>query len=314
MQPPLVVVSGPTAAGKSALALELAVALDAEIVSADSRQVYRGLDIGTAKPGALERARVPHHLIDVVDPDVGFDAARFVELARAAIAACRERRRLPLVVGGSGLYLRALCGGLAPIAGRDPALRRQLEAETRVHGSAAMHRRLAAVDPETARRVPPGDRVRIVRALEVHAATGEPLSAQQRAHGFSDRPYRVLWLVVDREPAALRQRIAERGRGMFASGLVEEAVALRRRWGAIPLLDTIGYREALRLADGELDLPAAIAATAARTRQYAKRQRTWLRREPVDRWSIDPTADELRPLIAAFVASANAVVPLPPAP
>jgi len=310
-QPPLVVIAGPTAAGKSALALELASALTAEIVSADSRQVYRGLDIGTAKPDAAERARCPHHLIDVADPDAGFDVARFVELARAAIAGCRARDRLPLVVGGTGLYLRALCGGLVSVAGRDPQLRQQLEDEIAAHGLVALHRRLAAIDPLTAQRVPPTDRVRIVRALEVHALTGRPLSEQQQAHGFADRPYRVLWLVVDRPPAALRQRIGERCQRMFDRGLVDEACALRRRWGAIPLLDTIGYREALQLADGALDRASAIARATTRTCQYAKRQRTWLRREPVDHWLIDPSAAALQALVAPFVAAA---VPLPPAP
>lgn len=312
-QPSLVVIAGPTAAGKSALALELASALAAEIVSADSRQVYRGLDIGTAKPDAAERASCPHHLLDVADPNAGFDVARFVELARVAITGCHARGRQPLVVGGTGLYLRALCGGLAPVAGRDPQLRQQLESEIAAHGLAALHRRLAAIDPLTAQRVPPADRVRIVRALEVHALTGRPLSEQQLAHGFADRPYRVLWLVVDRPPAVLRQRIAARCERMFECGLVDEARALRQRWGAIPLLDTIGYREALQLADGTLDRARAIAGATTRTCQYAKRQRTWLRREPVDHWSIDPTAAELRSLVEPFLA-ADAAVPLPSAP
>jgi len=313
MQPSLVVISGPTAAGKSALALDLASSIGGEIVSADSRQVYRGLDIGTAKSSAAERAQRPHHLLDVVDPDTSFDVARFVELARTAIAGCHARGQLPLVVGGTGLYLRALCGGLAPAAGRDPRLRQLLEAELRERGSAVLHQRLAAIDAETARRVAPTDRVRIVRALEVHALTGRPLSEQQRAHGFADRPYRVLWLVVDRPPAVLRQRIAERCQAMFDHGLVDEACALRQRWGAIPLLDTIGYREALQFVDGGLDRVSAIARATTRTCQYAKRQRTWLRREPVDRWLVDPRTAELRALVEAF-ALADAAVPLPPAP
>ncbi len=286
--PPLLVIAGPTAAGKTGLAVELCQALDGEIVSADSRQVYRGLDIGTAKASAEEQAAAPHHLIDVAEPDEIFDAARFVELARGAIAAIRGRGRVPLVVGGTGFYLRALCGGLTPVAGRDDALRAEFETLAEREGRAALHARLAAVDPVSAGRLPVNDLVRVIRALEVHALTGQPLSACQAEHRFSDRPYRDHWVVVDRPAEELELRIARRAAQMFERGLVEEAVALRERHGPVALLDTMGYREALALADGTLDRTQAIEQTRLRTRRYAKRQRTWLRREPVQLWLTEP--------------------------
>jgi len=296
-RPPLIILAGPTAAGKTNLAIEVAQALDAEIISADSRQVYRGFDIGTAKATAAERAAAPHHLLDVVDPDTSFDVSRFVTLARAACDEIRGRGRLPLVVGGTGLYLRALCGGLAPVPGRDPALRAQLEAERRADGDAALHRRLAVVDPAAAARIPEADFVRVARALEVHALTGRPLSEHQREHRFSDRPFRTLWFVVDRQREELVRRIETRTQVMFSAGLIEEATALRARWGDNPLLDTLGYREALALADGARSHAAAIAQTATRTRRYAKRQRTWLRKEPVDHWLLAPAPAQLLELI-----------------
>ncbi|MFH1811710.1 MAG: tRNA (adenosine(37)-N6)-dimethylallyltransferase MiaA [Pseudomonadota bacterium] len=297
--PPLIVLSGPTAAGKTALSLQLALDLDAEIISADSRQVYRGLDIGTAKASASERARIPHHLLDVVEPFETYDVARFVDDARAVAEKIRGRGRVPLVVGGTGLYLRALCRGLVPVAGRDDRLRAELESFRRQHGNEMLHARLLQVDPEAAARLPANDVVRVIRALEVQVLTGRPLSAQQGEHGFSDHPFSVCWLVVDQPPPLLEKRIAQRARAMFDGGLVDEAVALRARHGEIEVLRTLGYAEALALADGTLQREAAIEQTRLRTRRYAKRQRTWLRRERVDAWLVAPDPAALRRAIKA---------------
>ncbi|MBH24182.1 MAG: tRNA (adenosine(37)-N6)-dimethylallyltransferase MiaA, partial [Myxococcales bacterium] len=186
----MVVIGGPTAAGKSGLAMALAERLGGELVSADSAQVYRGMDIGTAKPTAEEQRRVPHHLVDVVDIDEEFDAGRFVELADAAIADIRARGRLPIVVGGTGMYLRALMYGLADAPPADPELRVALQGRIAAEGSAALHGELAEVDPDAAAKIHPNDAVRIVRALEVYQLTGEPISAHQRAHAVHDRPPR----------------------------------------------------------------------------------------------------------------------------
>lgn len=295
------VLAGPTATGKTALSLAAASAFDAEIVSADSRQVYRGFDIGTAKVSKDEQRLAPHHLIDVADPTEVFDVGRFVDLARAAIADIHGRRRLALVVGGTGLYLRALCGGLVATVGRDDRVRQRLQHEAQALGREALHERLAVVDPVAAGRISPQDLVRVVRALEVHEVCGQPLSALQHQHSFADRPFRVLWLVVDRQRQELGERIAQRCKAMFAGGLVEEAVALRARYGGIDLLGTLGYAEALDLYDGRCDQEAALTRTAARTRRYAKRQRTWLRKEPIDAWLLAPRAAQVVDAIKAWL-------------
>src|SRR5881392_951631 len=208
----LVCIVGPTASGKSALALDLAERLGGEIVSADSRQVYRDLEIGTAKPTAAERARVPHHCLDLVAPGEAFDAARFRDAARAAIADIVRRGRVALVVGGTGLYVRALLGGLCPAPPRVPVLREALARIARAEGAPALHRRLGMLDPESAARIAPRDAVRSVRALEVALTTGRRLSEWQAAHGFRDAPYEALVLGLERPADELAARIDARAR------------------------------------------------------------------------------------------------------
>lgn len=303
---PIIVVAGPTATGKTAISISLAQQLGGEIISADSRQVYRGFDIGTAKATAKEQAAAPHHLLDIVDADQGFDVGQFVELARSTIADIAQRGRVPLVVGGTGLYLRALCGGLVQIAGRDEQLRQRLQSEAAQHGLARLHQRLERVDQISAQRIPTTDPVRIIRALEVFELTGTPLSEHQRQHRFADKPYRTLWLVLDQERKKLWQRIELRAEQMFASGLLEEALALQKRWGDITLLDTMGYREALDHSAGTCRLQDAIAQTAGRTRRYAKRQRTWFKREPVDHWLLRPQPETVLPLAEKFLRKSTA--------
>jgi tRNA dimethylallyltransferase len=304
-QPRIVCLVGPTASGKSALALALAERLGAEIVSADSRQVYRGLDIGTAKPTAAERARVPHHCLDLVDADEAFDAARFRAAAAAALADVHRRGRPALVVGGTGLYVRALLHGLCPAPPRAPRLRAALVHVAAERGVRALHRGLAALDPVTAERVHPHDVVRTVRALEVALASGRRLSEWQAAHRFAEAPYRALVIGLALPTPELDARIATRAEAMLRAGFLDEVRALRARGLAAdaPGLRTVGYRELLPHADGTDD--TARAAIVLATRRFAKRQRTWFRREPDLVWR-HPEHDRARieAEVVAFLAPA----------
>ena len=304
--PPLVVLCGPTAAGKTAAALALAEHFDLEVVSADSRQVYRLMDIGTAKPTREEQARVPHHLLDVVWPDEPFDAACFAELASRAIDGILARGRLPLLVGGTGLYIRALTEGLVETPGADPQLRRRLEEQAASAGSESLHRRLATIDPATAARLHPNDRVRIVRALEVFELTGRPLSAWQGDHGFRVQRYRLLKIALAPPRAELYRRIDARAADMLDGGLVEETRALLAAGydPQLKSLQTIGYREAIRLIRGEMSRSEALSGLQQATRRYAKRQLTWFRADSGMIW-VDSARDsaKIRMLMAKFHAA-----------
>jgi tRNA dimethylallyltransferase len=306
----LVVIAGPTASGKTRLAVELAQRLDGEIVSADSQQLYRGLDVGTAKPTPEERARAPHHLVDVAEPGEGMDAARFVALADAAIAAIAARGRVPIVAGGTGLYLRALLHGVVDAPPRDPALRASLEAEAERLGRPALHARLAAVDPEAAARIRPNDLVRVVRALEM-AAGGRTQSELFAAHRFAADRYRARILALDVPRDELHRRIEERTRAMFAAGLAVEARALLRRFaGELPPRLPIGYGEAAAMVRGEIDEAEAIRRVAVATRRYARRQVIWLRREPGVEWLAGPPdPDSLAPEVDAWLAARSGPPP-----
>jgi len=303
-RPRVVCLVGPTASGKTALAIELARALDGEIVSADSRQVYRGLDVGTAKPMAADRRLVPHHCLDLVDPGEPFDAARFRAAAVAALADVHARGRAALVVGGTGLWLRVLLRGLCPAPPRAPAVRAALRALAARRGLPELHRHLRAIDPVAAARIHTRDAVRIERALEVAFASGRRLSDWQAEHAFAERPYDALLIGLDVSPAALDERIAARARAMVAGGFVGEVRALRARG----LPDTaaawasVGYRELRAFVDGTCDLDAATLALIRATRRFARRQRTWFRAEPGIVWrSPDRERARLHGEIAAFL-------------
>ncbi len=284
----IVVLAGPTGSGKTALGVELARRVGGEIVNADSQQLYRHLDVGTAKPGAAERAAVAHHLLDVAEPGQGMDAARFVALADGAIAGIAARGRVPLVVGGTGLYLRALLHGVIEAPGRDPSLRARLTAEAAELGRPALHARLALVDPGAAARIGPNDLIRVVRALEI-AAGGRTQSALHAAHAFQPQRHRALFLALDPPRDQLRARLDARVVAMFAGGLLDEARWLVSRFGgALPPRLPIGYAEAVEVTLGRLALEEAIRLVQVAHRQYARRQLSWLRREPNVEWLAPP--------------------------
>jgi tRNA dimethylallyltransferase len=289
---PVLALVGPTAAGKTGLALEVAEPLGAEVISADAMLVYRGMDIGTAKPGPAERARVPHHLVDLVDPSEEFSVARFQPLARAAIEQVLARGRVPLLVGGSGLYFHAVVDDFV-FPPTDPAVRVRLEAEAAEHGLPALYRRLQAWDPAAAGRIQPQNLRRVVRALEVAELTGRRFSTFR---GAMDRPvarYRLTVLGLDPGPEALRARVAERVAAMVDAGLVEEVRALWRR-GSLSRTarQALGYKELLDAFERGTPTEAALDAVVSRTRAYARRQLAWFRRDPRVRWSTLPAGPE----------------------
>jgi tRNA dimethylallyltransferase len=277
------VLLGPTASGKSRLALELAARHPVEIVSLDSAQVYRGMGIGTAKPSPEERARVRHHLVDLIEPTQSYSAGRFRADCVGAILDILDRGRIPLLVGGTMLYYKALAQGMDPLPAAEPELRRQIDARAARHGWPALHAELARVDPATAARLSPNDAQRIQRALEVWELSGKPLSEWQTASPAA-LPFRLAaYALVPEDRAALHRRIAERFEHMLRDGLVEELRVLRRHHALhenLPSMRCVGYRQAWGFLEGEFDADALRDKGVAATRQLAKRQLTWLRSLP----------------------------------
>ena len=276
-RPLVITLLGPTASGKTALSIEIAERLNLPVVNVDSRQMYREMDLGTAKPTAAQQRRIKHHLLDLRDPNQPITLRDFQSAAEPCIQHELDQRGTALLVGGSGLYLKALTAGLNPPAvAPQPQLRQQLTAL----GQNVCHPLLAAADPEAAARIAPADVVRTLRALEVLYGTGQPMSRQRTS---TPPPWRVLELGLN--PPDLNQRIQQRTEALYASGLVDETRRLAERYGAnLPLLQTIGYGEALQVLQACLTLPEAIRITARRTRQFAKRQRTWFRRQHKPHW------------------------------
>jgi tRNA dimethylallyltransferase len=285
-RPPVVVVTGPTSAGKTTLAIELALHFDGEIVNADSMQIYRYMDIGTAKPTLEQRARVPHHVLDVVTPDVPYDAGRYAHEARAAARMLHERGRAVFLTGGTGLYIRAFLEGLLEAGGANPELRQTLEQEharaLEAGHATLLYERLTARDPEAAQAIHPRDVRRIVRALEICERGGGAASALRRAHGFGDRPYRSLHLAIDPGREALDVRIDAHCRQKIDAGLLQEVRGLRARgYGAeLRPMQAIGYRHMQPVVDGSDTLANALELMQRDTRRFARRQRTWLRKVP----------------------------------
>jgi tRNA dimethylallyltransferase len=280
-QLPVYVLTGPTGTGKTDWAIRLAGRAPVEIVSVDSALVYRGLDIGTAKPSRELRARVPHHLIDICDPLESYSAGRFMTDVLAAIQTIHSRRRIPLLVGGTMLYLRALLQGLATLPAAAPELRAQLDARAREEGWPALHAELAILDPEAATRIAPNDSQRIQRALEVCLTAGEPISKLQRdtVSPLAGWPLRQ-WALVPADRSALHDRLEERFTAMMAAGFLEEVKGLRSRGDLTPhhpCMRAVGYRQLWGYLDGAYDLEEAVRRGVIATRQLAKRQLTWLR-------------------------------------
>jgi tRNA dimethylallyltransferase len=301
---PALLLMGPTASGKSALALDLAGRLGGEIVTVDSAQVYRGMDVGTAKPSAADRARVPHHLIDVIDPTASYSAAAFVRDALACVADIRARGRMPILCGGTMLYFKALTEGLSALPRADAAVRAELDRRAGQEGWPALHAELARVDPATASRLAPNDAQRIQRALEVYRTSGQPISALQgrreAAAGLSGPVIAAALVPANR--AQLHEAIARRFLRMLDAGLVEELRGLRHRYAlepALPSMRCVGYRQAWQYLDGAIDMALLRETGIAATRQLAKRQLTWLRSMPAT--AFDPARPGLADAVAAFV-------------
>jgi tRNA dimethylallyltransferase len=302
---PLVVIAGPTGVGKTEVAAALARRAAIEVVSADSRQVYRGMDVATGKPGAEIRRVVAHHLIDVVDPDDRYQAARFRQDAEAAIAAIRARGRLPVVVGGTGLYIRALLRGLVPAPPADPEFRRELASIAAVEGRASLHARLTAAAPAVAQRLHPNDHVRVVRALELaRAGAGTPARARW-SEPIDTYDVTYFGLTMDRQ--ALARRLAARAAAFVAAGLRAEVEGLLARGydPALSALQSIGYREFVQVARGALAPAEALRLMQRDTVRYAKRQWTWFAREPGIEWidlgavgGVDGAADAIAAALA----------------
>lgn len=281
----MIIIVGPTAVGKSALAVKLARFFNGEIISADSQQVYRDVNIGTGKLSTIERSGIPHHLLDVVPPDGAFDAGQFVRLADAAIADIHSRNKRVIVVGGTGLYLKALMWGLVETVSRDDAFRATLNARIEKDGIETLYAELQNVDPEKAAQLMPRDKSRIIRALEVYHLTGQPMSAAQIAHGFAQERYPAIWIGLQRPREELVDIIHRRVGAMLAAGWVEEVRSLTQKYGrAIALFSAVGYREIADYLDGKIDETMMRDMICTATRQYSKRQMTWFRSNPKITW------------------------------
>ncbi len=308
--PPVVVVTGPTSAGKTTLAIELALRFDGEIVNADSMQVYRFMDIGTAKPTLAQRARAPHHLLDVVAPDEPYSAGHYARAARAAAAGIHASGKPVLLTGGTGLYIRAFLEGLLHGGEADPELRAELEEEQRrAEGQGdllRLYRRLEDLDPDAAQGIHPHDVRRTVRALEIFLVSGLRASDQRREHGFADRPYRVLHLAIDPGRAALDARIDAYCQEMVERGLLQEVRRLRERGYGPELrpMGALGYRHMQPVVEGRATLADALREMQRDTRRFARRQRTWLRRVPEAIWMDPADAPQIYKTVESFLRDA----------
>ncbi len=311
IKPRVGLLMGPTAAGKSDLALALAERVPVSLISVDSVMVYRGLDIGTAKPDAATRARHPHQLIDILEPTQSYSVAQFRRDALAAIHEAQSNGRFPLLVGGTMLYFHALLQGLSSLPEADPALRQRLEDERQRLGVVALHQRLHSVDPVAAARIHPHDPQRVQRALEVFELTGRPLSQHFAAQDMPSAPlgHTLQWIVAPAQRADLHQRIEQRFHQMLRQGLIAEVVALRERGdlnGQQPALRAVGYRQVWQYIHGDCDHPTMITTSIQATRQLAKRQLTWLRRMNAAQW-LDSQQDQLVATLVKQIEAAQYV-------
>lgn len=293
---PVLVICGPTASGKTGWALKLAERFPIEIISADSRQVYRQMDIGTAKATAAEQAIAPHHMINLIDPDEEFSVAAFVALARPLVGEIARRGNIPCLVGGTGLYIKALLSGLADTPSADQPLRDRLHQRELDEGPGTLHAELLRIDPVAAQRIHPNNIIRLVRALEVYYVSGRTLTELQAEHQFADRPYRVLQLAPKQDRNELYRRIDLRAQQMLDDGLIEEVEGLVKHYSAdLKALQTLGYREVVRYLEFPKSFGKMLEEIRTSTRQYAKRQLTWFRKEPEIIW-VDSSTESGRVL------------------
>lgn len=286
LKPKIVIIVGPTAVGKSKVAMEVAERFNGEIVSGDSMQIYRNMDIGTAKPSKEDRERVRHHLIDIRNPDEDFDAARFKDEASKAIVDINGRGFIPIIVGGTGLYIKALTEGIFDVPEVDKALRERLRKEAEESGLSVLYKRLMDTDPEAAEKIGPHNTHRILRALEVFYHTGKPISEYQKEHSFSERPYDTLKIGLLKERETLYKDIDERVEGMIKAGLVEEVSGIIGMGYGLNLkaMQSIGYCHICNYLKGDYTLGEAVTLMKRDTRHYAKRQMTWFRRDKEIAW------------------------------
>jgi len=303
MKPKIIVICGPTGAGKSALAVTLSQKFKGEIIGADSMQIYRFMDIGTAKPTRIERAAVPHHLIDVISPDEPFDAASFAEMADRVISSMIHRGTLPFVVGGTGLYIKALMHGLFRARPASREILTRLKSESEKFGSDNLHRRLLLCDPKTAAKLHRNDTFRIIRALEIFEETGKPISSFQEKHRFSDRKYRTLKICISMDRKTLYKRINQRVDAMIEKGFLNEVRVLLSK-GYSPKLksmQSLGYRHMIEYISGKMSWEQTIDRMKLDTRRYAKRQLTWFKADPEIKWFTPEQVEEMQHEIECFL-------------
>jgi tRNA dimethylallyltransferase len=302
-KPKIIVICGPTGIGKTAAAIEIAETLNAEIIGADSMQIYRQMDIGTAKPTAAEQARIPHHMIDIIDPDAPFDAVRFADMARTTANQLHNRGIIPLVVGGTGLYIKALLYGMFQSDPVDKKIRERLKKEADEHGTDSLYQRLMQSDPITANKLHPNDTYRILRALETFEATGKPISEYQNTHAFAEQLYDALKIGLNMDRALLYERINERVDAMIAAGFVDEVKNLLDAGytKALKSMQSIGYRHIVDYLEGRLTLEECVRTLKRDHRRYAKRQLTWFSADDEIIWKEPGQVKEIIQMVAGFL-------------
>jgi tRNA dimethylallyltransferase len=303
-KPKVIVICGPTGIGKTSVGIRLAEKLGGEIISADSMQIYRYMDIGTAKPTAGEQNRILHHMIDIVDPDEDFDAVRFAQMARETVTQLHQEGVMPVVVGGTGLYIKALLQGLFQSHPADPKIRERLMQETAENGSSRLHDRLKQVDPDTADRLHPNDAYRIVRALETIESTGRSISKHHQDHSFADEPFNSLKIALQMDRQKLYNRIDQRVDLMIEAGLVDEVKKLLSLGYSADLkaMQSIGYRHVADFLEGRLTWDECVRTLKRDTRRFAKRQFTWFGRDQQIQWYRPDQLNEIMRLVEWFLA------------
>lgn len=301
--PKIIVICGPTGIGKTSTAIQLSQEFSGEIVSADSMQIYREMDIGTAKPTKTELERVPHHMINIVHPDEPFDAAAFTKMADSVILSLIQKSRLPFITGGTGLYIKALIHGLFRTRPADTGVISRFRKESDQFGSAALHKQLAECDPQAAARIHPNDAFRIIRALEIFEATGKPISVYHDLHRFSEKKYHALKIGLSCERETLYDRINQRVDRMLDQGLLGEVEQLLKKGYSTDLksMQSLGYRHMAEYLTGKITWDEAVNTMKRDTRRYAKRQLTWFKADPEIRWYTKDRVEEIRKEIRSFL-------------